>query len=65
MQLSLFQKAPDWVQSRILELDPDSMTPLSALQTLHSLKEEILRKDGVKSAEKKRRKDIEAIDPGK
>ncbi|HYA40358.1 MAG TPA: DNA mismatch repair protein MutS [Syntrophobacteraceae bacterium] len=43
VQLSLFQKAPDWVQSRILELDPDSMTPLSALQTLHSLKEEILK----------------------
>jgi DNA mismatch repair protein MutS len=43
VQLSLFQKASDWVQSRILELDPDSMTPFSALQTLHSLKEEILK----------------------
>jgi DNA mismatch repair protein MutS len=43
VQLSLFQKAPDWVQRRILELDPDSMTPFSALQTLHSLKEEILK----------------------
>jgi DNA mismatch repair protein MutS len=43
VQLGLFQKPPDWVQSRIVELDPDSMTPISALQTLHSLKEEILR----------------------
>ncbi len=43
MQLALFQKAPDWVQGRIIELDPDSMTPLSALQTLHSLREEILK----------------------
>jgi DNA mismatch repair protein MutS len=43
VQLSLFQKAPDWVQNRILELDPDNMTPFSALEMLHSLKEEILK----------------------
>jgi DNA mismatch repair protein MutS len=43
VQLPLFGKAPDWVQGRILELDPDSMTPLSALQALHSLREEILK----------------------
>lgn len=55
MQLALFHKDPDWVQSRILELDPDTMTPLSALQTLHSLKEEILRKNGGTSGEKGRR----------
>ena len=55
MQLALFHKDPDWVQSRILELDPDTMTPLSALQTLHSLKEEILRKNGGPSGEKGRR----------
>jgi len=55
MQLALFHKDRDWVQSRILELDPDTMTPLSALQTLHSLKEEILRRDGGASAEKGRR----------
>ncbi len=56
VQLALFRKAPDWVQSRILELDLDGMTPLSALQTLHSLKEEILGE--VKDAEShaKRRK---------
>lgn len=46
VQLPLFQKAPDWVRDRILELDPDGMTPISALQALHSLKEEILRRDG-------------------
>jgi DNA mismatch repair protein MutS len=43
VQLPLFGKAPDWVKSKIMELDPDAMTPLSALQTLHSLREEILR----------------------
>ncbi|MGO9017753.1 MAG: DNA mismatch repair protein MutS [Syntrophobacteraceae bacterium] len=58
MQLSIFQKAPDWVQSRVLELDPDSMTPLSALQTLHSLKEEILREaNGAKPHAKRRRRE--------
>ena len=55
IQLTLFQKAPDWLRSRILELDPDSMTPISALQTLHGLKEEILNKDGVKPGEKERK----------
>jgi DNA mismatch repair protein MutS len=55
IQLSLFQKTRDWLQSRILELDPDSMTPISALQTLHALREEILRKDGVKPGEKERK----------
>ncbi len=58
IQLSIFQKAPDWVQSRVLELDPDSMTPLSALQTLHSLKEEILREaNGTMSHAKRRRRE--------
>ncbi len=58
IQLSIFQKAPDWVQSKVLELDPDSMTPLSALQTLHSLKEEILREvNGPKSHAKRRRRE--------
>ena len=58
VQLSIFQKAPDWVQSRVLELDPDSMTPLSALQTLHSLKEEILREvNGAMSHAKRRRRE--------
>ncbi len=55
IQLALFQKPQDWVQSRILELDPDSMTPLSALQALHSLKEEILRKEGGRPVEKGRK----------
>jgi DNA mismatch repair protein MutS len=58
IQLSIFKKAPDWVQSRVLELDPDSMTPLSALQTLHSLKEEILREvNGTMSQAKRRRRE--------
>ncbi len=56
IQLQLFQKAADWVRERIVELDPDSMTPISALQTLHALKEEILRKDGVRPGEMERRK---------
>ena len=56
IQLAIFQKAPDWVQSRVLELDPDSMTPLSALQALHSIKEEILREvNGTKSHAKRKR----------
>jgi DNA mismatch repair protein MutS len=60
IQLSIFHKAPDWVQSRVLELDPDSMTPLSALQTLHSLKEEILRGvNGTISHAKRRRREEE------
>ena len=54
VQLALFQKAPDWVQQRILELDPDSMTPLSALQALHSLKEEILKGSGKDSSQRRR-----------
>ena len=58
IQLSIFVKAPDWVRSRVLELDPDSMTPLSALQTLHSLKEEILREvNGTMSHTKRRRRE--------
>jgi DNA mismatch repair protein MutS len=54
MQLSIFQKAPDWVQKRILELDPDGMTPLSALQTLHLLREEILKDSGKDSPQRRR-----------
>jgi DNA mismatch repair protein MutS len=57
IQLSIFRKAPDWVQSRVLELDPDSMTPLSALQALHSLKEEILREvNGTRPQTKRKRR---------
>ncbi|MCE5335809.1 MAG: DNA mismatch repair protein MutS [Desulfobacteraceae bacterium] len=41
VQLSLFQK-PDKVRDRIRGLDLDAMTPLSALQTLHEIREEIL-----------------------
>ena len=55
IQLSLFKSVPDWLRSRIVELDPDSMTPISALQTLHALREEILLKDGVKPVEKTRK----------
>jgi DNA mismatch repair protein MutS len=54
IQLPLFPKTTDWLRSRILELDPDSMTPLSALQTLHTLKEEVLVKDGAKPDGKER-----------
>jgi DNA mismatch repair protein MutS len=55
LQLTLFPKAPDWLRSKILELDPDSMTPISALQTLHGLREELLHKDGVRPGEKERK----------
>jgi DNA mismatch repair protein MutS len=48
IQLSLFPKTRDWLRSRILELHPDGMTPLSALQTLHAIREEILREGGAK-----------------
>ncbi len=56
VQLPLFTGAQDWLRDRLLELDPDNMTPISALQTLHSLKEEILQKsDGALSPTKRRR----------
>ena len=49
--------------ARLLELDPDNMTPLLALQTLHSLKEEILRKsDGALSPAKRRRPGQKKLD---
>ncbi len=46
IQLSLFHK-PDPLQEKLLALDPDSMTPLSALQILHTLKEEAMRRQNV------------------
>jgi DNA mismatch repair protein MutS len=55
IQLPLFPKTADWLQRRILGLDPASMTPLSALQTLHDLKEEVLAKEGEKPGGKERR----------
>jgi DNA mismatch repair protein MutS len=55
-QLPLFTATLDWLRDRLLELDPDNMTPLSALQTLHALREEVLRKtEGAPSPSKRRR----------
>lgn len=55
VQLLLFPKSPDWVQDRIAGLDLDRMSPMTALQTLHDLKEEILRKKKGPAAEAGRR----------
>ncbi|MGC8490130.1 MAG: DNA mismatch repair protein MutS [Syntrophobacteraceae bacterium] len=56
VQLPLFSGPPDWLHTKLLELDTDNMTPLFALQTLHSLKEELLHKsEGALSAAKRRR----------
>ncbi len=56
MQLPLFTGAHDWLHGRLLELDPDNMTPLSALQTLHALRDEIVQKgEGGGSGSKRRR----------
>jgi DNA mismatch repair protein MutS len=56
VQLPLFNAAQDWLSNRLLGLDPDNMTPLLALQTLHSLKEEVLQKaEGAHSVPKRRR----------
>lgn len=41
IQLSLFRPPSEWLHDRILALDLDRMTPLTALQTLHALKEQI------------------------
>ncbi len=56
IQLQLFPKTSDWVRDKILELDPDTMTPISAIQTLHALKEEILCKDGARPGGIERKK---------
>jgi len=41
IQMSLFQRSPEWLRDRILALDLDNMTPIAALQNLHALKEQI------------------------
>ena len=56
VQLPLFNAAQDWLSGRLLGLDPDNMTPLSALQTLHSLKEEVLQKTESALSPPKRRR---------
>ncbi len=56
VQLPLFSRSNDWIRTRLLELDPENMTPLSALQALHLLREEILQKsEDVLSQSKRRR----------
>ena len=45
MQLSLFRPSLDWLKDQILALDLDSVTPLSALQMLYALKEQVKRRD--------------------
>ncbi|MGC9196375.1 MAG: DNA mismatch repair protein MutS [Syntrophobacteraceae bacterium] len=56
VQLPLFNESLDWLRTRVLELDPDNMTPLSALQALHLLRKEVLQKsEGVLSHSKRRR----------
>jgi len=49
VQLSMFQKSSDWIKDRIDALDLDTMTPMAALQTLHSIKEDIIGKQSVRS----------------
>ena len=49
VQLSLFEKSSDWIKERIAALDIDTMTPMAALQVLHSIREEIVRKQGERS----------------
>lgn len=49
IQLSLFQKSSDWIKERILALDLDATTPMAALQTLHSIREEITGKGSGRS----------------
>jgi DNA mismatch repair protein MutS len=41
VQLSIFQKSTDGIADKIFALDLDTMSPLAALQTLHSLREEV------------------------
>jgi DNA mismatch repair protein MutS len=43
IQLSLFRPSAEWLRDRIMALDIDRLTPLTALQTLHALKEQIRR----------------------
>ena len=43
IQLSLFTPSSEWLRDRIMALDIDRLTPLTALQTLHALKEQIRR----------------------
>lgn len=52
VQLAMFSKNSDWLRDRIVDLDLDGMTPLSALQTLNSLKEEILKTNGNRAGDK-------------
>jgi DNA mismatch repair protein MutS len=62
VQLPLFSAAPDWLRGRLLDLDPDNMTPLSALQTLQALREEIIQKtDGAVSQAKRRRREQKRV----
>jgi DNA mismatch repair protein MutS len=49
VQLSLFQKSSDSIKDTIVALDLDTMTPMAALQTLHSIKEDIVGKQGLRS----------------
>ena len=44
MQLSLYRPSLDWLRDQIMALDLDSVTPLSALQMLYALKEQIRRR---------------------
>jgi DNA mismatch repair protein MutS len=46
VQLTLFRPSVEWLRDRILGMDLDRMTPLSALQTLYALKGQIRGGDG-------------------
>lgn len=41
VQLSLFQRSPEWLRDRIVSLDLDRLTPLAALQTLYAFQEQL------------------------
>jgi DNA mismatch repair protein MutS len=51
----MFQKSPDWIKDRIVALDLDRMTPMAALQALHSIKEDIIEKESAHSGESGRK----------
>jgi DNA mismatch repair protein MutS len=64
VQLSLFRPSLDWLKDQILALDLDSVTPLSALQMLYALKDQVKRRD---QGEKSRKAVVEpkpGADPG-